>query len=59
MSERLLARTVSPGKHARSKSEDLKFKEDKSIVKDLPSYFEKGDLCPSLFSMSLNKIMFK
>ena len=49
MSERLQARAISPGKHAQSKSEDFKYKEDKSIVKDLPSYFENGDFCPLPF----------
>uniref|UniRef100_UPI001AEC37B2 hypothetical protein n=1 Tax=Staphylococcus sp. GDX8P66P TaxID=2804102 RepID=UPI001AEC37B2 len=49
MSERLQARAISPGKHARSKSEDFKYKEDKSIVKDLPSYFENGIYVPASF----------
>jgi len=47
MSERLQARAISPGKHARSKSEDFKYKEGKSIVKDLPSYFENGIYVPA------------
>ncbi|GEP86062.1 hypothetical protein SCO01_02520 [Staphylococcus cohnii subsp. cohnii] len=47
MSERLQARAISLGKHARSKSEDFKqYKEDKSIVKDLPSYFEHKHVYP-------------
>ncbi|GEP86518.1 hypothetical protein ACUXON_000275 [Staphylococcus cohnii] len=53
MSERLQARAISPRKHARSKSEDFKYKEGKSIVKDLPSYFKNGELCPSLYKISL------
>ncbi|MFH4905460.1 hypothetical protein [Staphylococcus cohnii] len=50
MSERLQARAISPGKHARSISEDFKYKEGKSIVKDLPSYFENGIYVPHLFN---------